>query len=115
MARRSGDQKAGSGLRLVRGERVFVGVDAHKRDYHVAVWSEERELIATWVQPASAVVLIRRLARHIERVEQVVYEAGPMGYGLVRALRGAGFRAEVIAPSEVPAAPGGRAKSDRLD
>ena len=42
-------------------------------------------------------------------------EAGPTGFGLVRRLRGAGLKAEVIAPSKIPTMPGPEAKSDRLD
>jgi transposase len=115
MKRKSGKRGVGKEIELVRGERVFVGVDAHKKDYHVAVWSDERGLIATWVQPACPAVLGRRLMPHGERIAQVVYEAGPTGYGLVRSLRAAGLKAEVIAPSEIPIEPGRRAKSDRRD
>jgi transposase len=50
-----------------------------------------------------------------EHVNRVVYEAGPTGYGLVRALRAEGFRADVIAPSRTPKSTGQEAKSDRLD
>ena len=39
-----------------------VGVDVHKRSYHVACWNEEHGLIATWVQPSSAGLLIEKLA-----------------------------------------------------
>ena len=45
----------------------------------------------------------------------MVYEAGPVGFGLVRRLRAAGFDADVIAPSKIPALPGAEPKSDRLD
>ena len=48
-------------LRLDRGETVHVGVDVHKCTYHVAVASNRRGLIATWVQPARPQVLLERL------------------------------------------------------
>ncbi len=43
------------------------------------------------------------------------YEAGPTGFGLQRALAGAGIRVDVVAPSKTPRAPGDRVKTDRKD
>jgi transposase len=102
-------------IRLDRGEVAHVGVDVHKRTYHVAVVSDQRGLIATWVQPASPEVLLERLQPIRKRVAQVVYEAGPTGFGLVRRLRAGGYTAQVIAPSKLLVAVGPEAKSDRLD
>ena len=45
----------------------------------------------------------------------VVYEAGPCGFALVRELRAAGYRCEVVAPSKIPRRPGNRVKTDRRD
>ena len=45
----------------------------------------------------------------------VVYEAGPTGYGLQRALSGKGYVCEVIAPSLIPKRAGDRIKTDRRD
>jgi len=45
----------------------------------------------------------------------IVYEAGPCGYALARALKRAGYRCEVVAPSKVPRRPGERIKTDRRD
>jgi len=104
-----------SALRLDRGEVVHVGVDVHKASYHVAILSDRRGLIATWTQPADPAVLVARLKPIGKQVAQVVYEAGPTGFGLVRTLRAAKLRAEVIAPSKIPTMPGPEAKSDRLD
>jgi len=44
-----------------------------------------------------------------------VYEAGPTGFGLQRALAAEGYACEVIAPSKMPRAPGDRIKTDRRD
>jgi transposase len=46
---------------------------------------------------------------------QIVYEAGPCGYGLARQLSARGYRCEVIAPSLIPRKPGDRIKTDRRD
>lgn len=96
-------------------EIAHVGVDVHEASYHVAVVTDLRGLVASWTQPASPELLVERLRPIGGRVAQVVYEAGPTGFSLVRKLRGAGLKAEVIAPSKIPAMPGPEAKSDRLD
>src|SRR3954452_14717360 len=104
-----------SALRLDTGAVAHVGVDVHKASYHVAVVSDRRGLIATWTQPADPDLLVERLKPISAQVAQVVYEAGPTGFALVRRLRAAGYCAEVIAPSKIPTLPGPEAKSDRLD
>ena len=101
--------------RLAPGEAVHVGVDVHKATYHVAVLSPERGLLATWVQPARPEVLVERLRPIHGQVAQVVYEAGPTGFSLVRRLRAEGLPAQVIATSKVLAPVGQEAKCDRLD
>ena len=106
----------GKAICLLPEERVDVGVDVHKESYSVTVWSEARQqIVSHWVQPAIPGVLIRRLGAYDGHLRRVVYEAGPTGYGLVRALRRGGFEAEVIAPSRTPRRTGPAAKSDRLD
>jgi transposase len=102
-------------VRIAEGERVFVGVDVHKKAYHVGLWSDGRGLVTTWVQPARACLLVEALCPIRPCVVRIVYEAGPTGYGLVRTLRAGGFCADVIAASKIPSAHGQDAKSDRLD
>src|SRR5512135_1462126 len=102
-------------LRLGQGEQVHVGIDVHKATYHVAVYSGSRGLLTTWVQPARPEVLLERLRPIRGQVAQVVYEAGPTGFGLVRHLRAEGWPAQVIATSKVLAPVGPEAKCDRLD
>ena len=104
-----------STLRLDTGEAAHVGVDVHKASYHVAVVTDLRGLVASWTQPASPDLLVERLKPIGSQIAQVVYEAGPTGFGLVRTLRAAALKAEVIAPSKIPTMPGPEAKSDRLD
>jgi hypothetical protein len=106
---------ASSTLRLDSGETAHVGVDVHKASYHVAVVTDLRGLVASWTQPANPELLIERLKPIGTQVAQVVYEAGPTGFALVRRLRSAGLQAEVIAPSKTPTLPGPETKCDRLD
>src|SRR4051812_4347447 len=96
-------------------EVIHVGVDVHKATYHVALLSDRRRLLATWVQPACPELLVERLMPLRGAIAQVVYEAGPTGFALVRRLRADGFRAEVIAPAKTPVTPGAEPKTDRLD
>jgi transposase len=108
-------RKPAEPLRLEPGESVHVGVDVHKASYSVALFSDGRGLIATWVQPARPEILVERLRPIREGIAQVVYEAGPTGFALARGLRAEGFNAQVIAPSKLLAPVGPEAKSDRLD
>src|SRR4051812_29618015 len=101
--------------RLDTGEVAHVGVDVHEASYHVAVVTDLRGLVASWTQPAGPELLIQRLSSIGPQVAQVVYEAGPTGFALVRRTRAADLKAEVIAPSKIPTMPGPETKSDRLD
>ena len=83
----SSARPASAALRCEPDEVIHVGVDVHKATYHVALLSDRRGLVATWVQPARPELLAERLAPLREQVAQVVYEAGPTGFSLVRRLR----------------------------
>jgi transposase len=104
-----------SSLHLGPDETAHVGVDVHKATYHVAVGTDRRGLVASWVQPAEPGLLVAKLLPSRDRIAQVVYEAGPTGFTLVRLLRAGGFPAEVIAPSKTLTTPGPEPKTDRLD
>jgi transposase len=108
-------RKPNAPIRLEGGEAVHVGVDVHKASYSVALFSDRRGLIATWVQPARPEVLLERLRPIRAGIARVVYEAGPTGYALARRLRAEGYNAQVIAPSKLLAPVGPEAKGDRLD
>ena len=45
----------------------------------------------------------------------LVYEAGPTGFGLQRALSAKGYSCEIIAPSQIPRRAGDRVKTDGRD
>lgn len=97
--------------------KFFVGLDAHKDSIAVAVCEAGREpsrFVGTLGPDVQAV--LKALGKYgAPRQVSVVYEAGPTGYGLYRALSAHGYHCEVIAPSLVPRRAGERIKTDRRD
>ena len=102
---------------MEEGIKFFVGLDVHKDTIAVAVAEAGRapaRLIGTLAHDVGK--LRKRLSGlGAPATVHVIYEAGPTGYGLQRALTRAGYRCEVIAPSLIPKRPGDRVKTDRRD
>lgn len=113
-SKKKGD--AQSGLQLLPEEKIHVGCDVHAGKYAVALWSPLRgEWLSEWVQADDDRALLKRLDPIRAHVARVVYEAGPTGFGLARALRAAGFPVDVIAASHTPRPAVAPDKSDRRD
>jgi transposase len=99
------------------GIKFFVGLDVHKDTIAVAV-AEIGRAPARLVGSIGHDVgkLVKLLARYgAPQQVQVVYEAGPTGYGLQRELARRGYRCQVIAPSLIPKRAGDRVKTDCRD
>lgn len=97
--------------------KFFVGLDTHKDSIAVAVCEAGREpshFLGVMRPDVPGVIKMLRKYGPAQQVS-VVYEAGPTGYGLHRALSELGYRCEIIAPSLVPRRPGERIKTDRRD
>jgi transposase len=92
----------------------YVGVDVHKRSYHVAIRRADGRIF-TFVTGASPEYLLRKLKDLGIYAAAIAYEAGPTGFGLARAIRNAGILPLVAAPSRIPRAILAGAKTDRLD
>lgn len=100
-----------------KGIRIDVGLDVHKDTIAVGVAE------AGDGAPRYVVTLGHDVARLLKLLKgygdpatvRVVYEAGPTGYGLYRALREQGYVAQVVAPSLIPKRAGVRIKTDRRD
>jgi transposase len=97
---------------------TYVGLDAHQETIHAAV------LLPGGVRPAEDAFAntsegLRRFVRRVRRRAsgEVVcaYEAGPLGYGLMRELEALGVGCVVVAPALIPVKPGDRIKTDRRD
>jgi len=100
-----------------KGIKLFVGLDVHKDTIAVGVAEAtggEARFVCTLAHDLAK--LVKLLGRYGEPARvQVVYEAGPTGYGLYRELRRRGYACQVIAPSLIPKRAGVRIKTDRRD
>lgn len=97
------------------GEGTTVGLDVHARS-----------VIAGLIDEATGELRVQRVAHRTEELVgwikglvgpvRVAYEAGPTGFGLARALEGAGIECWVAAPSLIPRSGASRGrKSDASD
>lgn len=113
---RKGTTKLRKGKSVVPNaeDQVFVGLDVHKKSYHAAVRVNGLERHTGVLSPTAEAVLAF-LKPYRGACLHVVYEAGPTGFSLVRALRQDGVAADVIAPSKTPQTPAQSNKTDRLD
>jgi transposase len=93
---------------------VLVGLDVHARQTHAAVLDlagGELRVRRLRVPPAEVAGFLAELGPGV----RAVYEAGPTGFGLVRAAREQGVAVDVVAPGSIPKGPGDRVKTDRRD
>lgn len=98
---------------------LFVGLDVHKDSVDVATAApgragEIRHVGSVGGDIGAVMRMLRRLISAGERLH-VVYEAGPCGFVLQRALCLQGVSCEVVAPSSIPRRPADRIKTDRRD
>ena len=95
-------------------ERTHVGLDVHAHAVvGAALDAETGELVRRRLgsSPAELLAWVRGLPGPVA----VAYEAGPTGFTLARALRAAGVRCEVLAPSKLQRPVGERVKTDARD
>jgi transposase len=94
--------------------KTLVGLDVHAAQTHAAVLdtvSGELRVKKLWGAPGEVVSFLEGLGPGV----RAVYEAGPTGFGLVRAARERGIEIEVVAPGSIPKGSGDRVKTDRRD
>lgn len=107
-------EKFFNNVNLTADDQLFVGVDVHKKSYHVAFYLNDAPSI-DFVMPAKKEQLSQKLIPTAPALRQVVYETGPSGYGLARHLRQDHLPVSVAATSKIPKASAGDDKTDRLD
>jgi len=96
------------------GEDLFVGIDIHKKTWHVTAQTVDVELFS-WSIPGKWEALNRLLNRFKEYKIRVVYEAGHFGFWLYDRLAECGIDCIVTPPSLVPQEYGNKVKTDRRD
>ncbi len=101
---------------VVAKDITYIGLDAHQETIHAAAllpgvekaaedpFANTPEAIRRWV---------RRLVQRAPGPVVCCYEAGPLGYGLMRELETLGLKCVVVAPALIPVKPGDRIKTDR--
>ena len=111
---KSNDSKISRFRNRSAGERITVGVDVHKRSYHVALLSSNG-VSEDFSMTSDNNQLVRLLLNLSLVIDCVVYEAGPTGFSLARSLEMAGIPVIVAAPTRIPRPVGPSNKTDRLD
>jgi transposase len=98
----------------VFSERTSVGLDVHARSVvAAAIDGQTGEVFRARLTPSHAEVL--EWVGKLPGPCAVVYESGPTGFGLARALVAAGWRCEVAASSKLYRPAGDRVKTDARD
>lgn len=99
---------------LSKKDRVYVGLDVHKKSISVAVWINDH-IELTFNCPPDHSALIEKMKTFASALKMISYEAGPTGYGLARAFQRASLPAQVISPSNTPRPSKRTSKTDGLD
>src|SRR6478752_2155596 len=97
--------------------KIHVGLDVHKDSISVATAEPGRapgRLIGKVTHDVNKLLKVLAKVGTAEQLH-IVYEAGPTGFGLQRALKARGYACEIIAPSQIPRRPGDRVKTDGRD
>ncbi len=102
---------------MEKRNKVHVGLDVHKDSITVAAAEPGRDKARLVGRVVHDVPKLLKVLTKLGTVDglHIVYEAGPTGYGLPRALAARGYACEVIAPSKTPRQPGQRVKTDARD
>lgn len=103
-------------IRRLQGmDGLFVGIDVHKRSYALAFFCPGKGILGQMTMPAHVPALVRLLQPLRRGLGLCLYEAGPTGYSLVRALRAAGLPAQVVSPGSIPRTANQDSKTDPID
>lgn len=100
--------------KLAKGEEIFVGIDLHKKTWHVTIRSTDVELFNGSI-PGSWDALKHQLMKFKGHPIHAVYEAGYFGFWLHDYLVDFGADCLVTPPSLIPLEYGNKVKTDRRD
>lgn len=98
------------------GQKIFCGIDVHKKSWKVCIRSEQMEL-KTFSQKPSALELVKHLRRNYPSANyQVVYEAGFCGFSPQREFSREEVNCMIVHPADVPTTDKEKQrKSDTID
>jgi len=99
---------------LAAGEAIYMGLDVHRRTWHLTVRTATKELQKMSL-PADWTALQKIIDRYGANRVQIVYEAGYFGYSLCDRIVTHGAQCIVTPPSLIPQESGNRVKTDKKD
>jgi len=73
-------------ISLTADDKVYVGIDVHKKNCHIAI-RLNGALALTFVAPSDNIAIARMMCKLNPAVKKIVYEAGPTGFSLARELK----------------------------
>lgn len=101
---------------IEKKEAVWVGMDVHKRNWNVAIYSAaQNRIVKEWHMDANLEGLLKVLDPIRSNIRRIGYEAGPTGFGLARFLKANELPVIVLSAADIPMPRSKHAKSDRLD
>jgi len=97
--------------------KIHVGLDVHKDSISFAAAELGRAPARLISKLTHGLDKLLKVLTRIGTAEElhIVYEAGPTGFGLQRALKEKGYVCEIVASSQIPRRPGDRVKTDGRD
>ena len=72
-------QKWFNKINLTCDDELYIGIDVHRKSYHVALWLNDAPAI-DFVMPADNTKVLTLLEKLRIAIRMIVYEAGPTGY-----------------------------------
>jgi len=99
---------------LVEAVLLFVGIDLHRKSWHITIRTVDHELFSGSI-PGNWDSLKKNLDKYEGCQIRVVYEAGYFGYWLHDLIVAYGAECLVAAPSLIPQEYGNHVKTDRRD
>ena len=100
--------------KLEKSESVFVGIDVHKKRWHITIRTTDVELFCSNI-PGNWMSLKTQLEKFKGHPIKAVYEAGYFGFWLHDHLVDYGVDSIVTPPSLIPQEYGNRVKTDKKD
>ena len=98
-----------------KGKRVSIGVDMHKRSWHITALADGEIVLTVSLSRPTYDAFEKVLSQFKGNYVRVVYEAGPGGFDLYDRLTADGIECIVTPPSLIPTQSGNRVKTDKKD